>query len=182
MKQMFFLKFPFFMIKRMLTVISDSSAFSQSSLYIWKFSVHVRLKPSLKNFEHYLTSMWNKHNCIKVGTFFLALLFFGFGMKTDLFQYCGNCWIFQICWHTECSTLTASSFQIWNSSAGILSPPLALFVVMLLKNHLISHARMTGFRWVITMLWLSGSFRPLLYSFPGYSCLENFTDRGIWWV
>ena len=31
-------------------------------------------------------------------------------MKTDLFQSCGHCWVFQICWHIECSTLTASSF------------------------------------------------------------------------
>ena len=38
-------------------LISDSSAFSKSSLNIWKFSVHVLLKPSLKNFEHYLASM-----------------------------------------------------------------------------------------------------------------------------
>ena len=37
--------------------ISDSSAFSKSTLYMWKFSVHVMLKPSLKDFEHYLASM-----------------------------------------------------------------------------------------------------------------------------
>ena len=37
--------------------ISDSSAFSKSSLNIWNFSVHVLLKPSLENFEHYFTSM-----------------------------------------------------------------------------------------------------------------------------
>ena len=49
----------------------------------------------------------------------LALSFFRIGMKTDLFQSCGHCWVFQICWHIECSTLTASSFRIWNSSAGI---------------------------------------------------------------
>ena len=48
-------------------------------------------------------------------------------MKTDLFQSCGHCWVFQICWHIECSTFTASS-RIWNSSAGIPSPPLALTV------------------------------------------------------
>jgi len=34
-----------------------------------------------------------------------------------------------MCWHIECSTFTASSFRIWNSSTGIPSPPLALFVV-----------------------------------------------------
>ena len=37
-------------------LISDSSAFSKSSLYIWKFLVNVLLKPSLKDFEHYLSS------------------------------------------------------------------------------------------------------------------------------
>ena len=40
-------------------LISVSSAFSKSSLYIWKFSVHILLKPSLKDFEHKLTSMQN---------------------------------------------------------------------------------------------------------------------------
>ena len=38
-------------------LISDSSAFSKSSLNIWKFSVHILLKPNLENFEHYFTSM-----------------------------------------------------------------------------------------------------------------------------
>ena len=38
-------------------VISGSSAFSKSSLNIWKFSVHVLLKPSLRNFEHRFASM-----------------------------------------------------------------------------------------------------------------------------
>ena len=35
------------------SLISDSSAFSKSSLNIWKFTVHVLLKPGLENFEHY---------------------------------------------------------------------------------------------------------------------------------
>ena len=38
-------------------LISGFSAFSKSSLYIWKFSVHLLLKPSLEDFEHYLASM-----------------------------------------------------------------------------------------------------------------------------
>ena len=38
-------------------LISGSSAFSKSSLNIWKFSVHILLKPRLENFEHYFTSM-----------------------------------------------------------------------------------------------------------------------------
>ena len=63
----------------------------------------------------------------------MAFPFFGIGMKTDLFLSCGYCWVFQICWHIECSTLTASSFRTWNSSAGILSPLLVLFIMMLPK-------------------------------------------------
>ena len=38
-------------------LISDSSAFSKSSLNFWKFSVHVLLKPGLENFEHYFASV-----------------------------------------------------------------------------------------------------------------------------
>ena len=90
-------------------------------------------------------------------------------MKTDVFQSCGHCWVFQICWHIECSTFTAASFRIWNSSTGIPSP-LALFVVMLLKAHLTSHSRMSGSRWVITPSWLSRSWRSFLYSSSVYSC------------
>ena len=44
-------------------LISGSSAFSKSSLNIWKFSVHILLKPSLKNFEHYFASVWDECNC-----------------------------------------------------------------------------------------------------------------------
>ena len=99
----------------------------------------------------------------------LALPFFGIGMKTDLFQACGHVWVFQSCWHIECSTFTKTFFRIWNSSTGIPSPPLALFVVMLPKAHLIWHSRMSGSRWVIIPLWLSQSWRSFLYS-SVYSC------------
>ena len=47
-------------------LISGSSAFSKSSLNIWKFSVHVLLKPALENFEHYFGSMGNESNCAVV--------------------------------------------------------------------------------------------------------------------
>ena len=83
-------------------------------------------------------------------------------MKTDLFQSCGHCWVFQICWHIECSTFTASSSRIWNSLTGIPSPPLALFVVMLPKAHLTPHSRMSGSRWVIdhtiVIIWVMKIF------------------------
>ena len=51
-------------------LISSSSAFSKSNLYIWKFSVHILLKPSLKDFKHDSASMWNECNCMLVWTFF----------------------------------------------------------------------------------------------------------------
>ena len=51
-----FLDFPCFFYDpvNVGNLISDSSAFSKSSLNIWKFSVHVLLEPDLENFEHYL--------------------------------------------------------------------------------------------------------------------------------
>ena len=116
-------------------MISDSSAFSKSSLNIWNFSVHVLLKPVLKNFEHYPASMWNKCSCAAVWTFFGIAL---------LWDWNEN-WPFPVLWPLlsflnllaiECSTLTASYFRIWNSSFGILSLPLALLVVMLPKEWL----------------------------------------------
>ena len=94
-------------------------------------------------------------------------------MKTDLFQSCGHCWVFQICWHILCSIFIASSFRIWNSSTGIPSPPLALFVVMLPKTHLTSHSTMSGYRRVIIPSWLSGSWRSFLYQFSSVQSLSH---------
>ena len=51
-------------------LISGSSAFSKSSLNIWKLMVHVLLKPGLENFEHYITSLWDACNCAVVWAFF----------------------------------------------------------------------------------------------------------------
>ena len=51
-------------------LISGSSAFSKMSLNIWKFTIHVLLKPGLENFEHYFTSMWDECNCVVVWAFF----------------------------------------------------------------------------------------------------------------
>ena len=51
-------------------LISGSTAFSKSSLNIWKFTVHVLMKPGLGNFEHYFASVWDECNCAVVWTFF----------------------------------------------------------------------------------------------------------------
>ena len=78
---------------------SGSSAFSKSSLNIWKFSVHILLKLGLENFEHYFASMWDECNCAVVWTFF-GIAFFRIGMKTfpvlEPLLSCPNllaCWV-----------------------------------------------------------------------------------------
>ena len=115
-----FLEFPCFFYDPadVGNLISSSSAFLKSSLNIWKFSTHVVLKTVLKDLSITLlacemsTIVWHFEH-------FFALLYFGIRMKTDLFQVYGHCWVFQICWHVECSTLTALSFRILNSSTEI---------------------------------------------------------------
>ena len=137
-------------------LISGSSAFSKTSLNTRKFMVHVLLKPGLENFEHYFTSVWDECNCAVVWAFF-GIASLGLEWKlTWTEKSCGHCKVFQICRHIECGTFTASSFRIWNSSTGIPSPPLALFIVMLPKAYLTLHSRMSGSRWVITwvIIWV----------------------------
>ena len=59
------------MIQLMLDLISGSSAFSKSSLNIWKVTIHVLLKPGLENFEHYFASICGSLNklwhCLSLG-------------------------------------------------------------------------------------------------------------------
>ena len=137
---------------RWLNGITDSMDMSSSKLQemlknreAWRAAVH-RITKSWT-----WLSDWTKFPKIKDNNIWnIALLhrvtIFGIGVKTDLFQSCVHCWVLQTCWHIECSTFTASSSMIWNSSTGIPSPPLALFVVMLSKAHLTSHSRMSGSR------------------------------------
>ena len=133
---------------------------SQQMLAIWSLVPLPFINPACTSGSSQLTYCWNLAWRILSITLltcemstilwqfehYLALPFSGIGMKADLFQSCCYCWVFQICWHFECSTSTASSLRIWNSSAGILSPPLALFVIMLHKAPLTSHSRMSGSR------------------------------------
>ena len=78
-------------------------------------------------------------------------------MKIDLVQSCGHTWVFQICWHIECNTLLASSFRIWNTSAGIPSSALALMTAYSLGKTLmlgkIEGRRRRGWQ---RLKWLDG--------------------------
>ena len=137
-------------------LISVYSTFSKNSLNIWKFMAQVLLKHGLQNFENYFASVWDYCNCAVVWAFF------GVAFLRDWNEN----WPFPVPWPLlsfpnlldyECSTFTASSFSIWNSSSGIPSPSLALFIAMLPKpTWLHEHSRMSGSNWVITPLWLSG--------------------------
>ena len=142
-------------------------------LAIWSLVPLPFLKPAWTSWSLWFTSCWSlveNFECVRWAQLCGSLSILWHWNENWLFQSCGPSCIFQICWHIECSTFTASSIRIWNSSTDIPSPPLALFVVMLPKAHLTSHSRMFGSRWVITPLWLSGSWRFLLYSSLVYSC------------
>ena len=102
-----------------------------------------------------LLKMWDECNCVVVWAFFGIAFLWDWNEKWP-FPVLWPLLSLPICWHIECSTFTTSSFRIWNSSAGIPSPLLALFVVMLPKAHLTLHSRMSGSMWVITTFWLPG--------------------------
>ena len=69
-------------------LISSSSAFSKTSLNIWKFMVHVLLKSDLENFEHYFASTWEECNHAAVW------IFFGIGFLWDWHEN----WLFPVLW------------------------------------------------------------------------------------
>ena len=69
-------------------LISGFSAFCKPNLYIWKFSVHILLKPDFKDSEHYIVSIWSEHNCTVVWAFFGISL---------LWNWDEN-WLFPILW------------------------------------------------------------------------------------
>ena len=69
-------------------LIFGSSAFSKTSLNIWKFTVHILLKPGLENFEHYFASVWDECNCVVVLTFFSIAFVLN----------CNEYWPFPVLW------------------------------------------------------------------------------------
>ena len=86
-------------------LISGSSAFSKSSLNIWKLMVHILLKLGLENFEHYFASMWDEWN------YAVAWVFFGTAFLWD--------WIGKWTFSSPMATAEFSKF------AGILSAALS---------------------------------------------------------
>ena len=115
--------------------------FSKTSLNIWKFMIHVLLKPGLENLEHYFNSVWDECNCAVDWTFFgIAFLWdwnenWAFPVLWPLLSF-PNLLAY---WMQHLSSII--SFRILNSSTGIPLPPLALFIVMLSKPHLTSHSK-----------------------------------------
>ena len=69
-------------------LIPNSSTSSEPRLYIWKFSVHVLLKRSLKDFESNFANMWNEQNCMVIWTFFDIILLCD----------CNESWPFPVLW------------------------------------------------------------------------------------
>ena len=69
-------------------LISGCSTFSKSSLNIWKFMVHLLLKPGLENFEHYFASVWDECNCA------VSWAFFGIALLRDWNEN----WVFPVLW------------------------------------------------------------------------------------
>ena len=112
---------------------SGSPAFSKSNLYIWNVLVHILLKPTLPFFGTAILWDWNE---IWPNPELWPLLSF-----PNLLAY----------WMQHFNSIILKN----TNSAGISSPPLALFLVMLPKAHLTSCSRMSGYRWVTTLLWLS---------------------------
>ena len=87
-----FLEFPSFFYNptNIGNLISGSSVFSKSSLYVWKFSVHELLKPICRILSTTLLAC-EMRTIVRQFEHSLALPFFWIGMKTDLFQSCHHC-------------------------------------------------------------------------------------------
>ena len=135
-------------------LIFGSSAFYKPSLNIWKLLVYILLKSILENYEHVkyvklcgsLNILWH---CLSLELEW-KLTFSSPVATAEFAKFAGI---------LNVALSQHHFFRIWNSSTGIPSPPLPLFVVMLPKARLTSHSIMYGSRWVITLLWLSGSWR-----------------------
>ena len=162
---MFFLEFSCFSYDptNVENLISGSSAFSKSSLNIWKFSVHIRLKLGLENFEHYFASVWEECNCVVVWTFFGIAL---------LWDWNEN-WPFPVLWPLmsfpnllAILSVALSQHHLFRFEIAQLEFDhlhLALFIVMLPKARLTLQSRISDSKWLIIPSWLSGSWRSFSF-------------------
>ena len=80
---------------------------SSQFMYCWSLAWRI-LSIILIMCEMSAVVQWFEHS--------LALPFFGIVMKTNLFQSCGHCWVFQICWHIEFYRRYPTSMEHWTSS------------------------------------------------------------------
>ena len=154
---------------RWLNGITDSMDMSLCNSWSWWWTGGLASFSPWTWLSDWTDLNWDEQNCMIVWAF-LGIAFLWDGNEN---------WPFPVLWPPlfskfagifSAAFFTASSFRIWNSSPGIPSPPLALFVVMLPKSHLTLHSRMSGSRWVITLSWLSGLWRSFLYCSSVYSC------------
>ena len=144
-------------------LISGSSAFSKSSLNIWKFMVYVLLKSDLEIFEHYFASVWDECNCAVV------LILFGFAFLWDWNEN----WPSPVLWSLlSFPNLLAYWVHLYYFTCIYIWLPWWLS-----SKESACSAGDTG---SITALGRSpggGHGNP-----HQYSCLENPMDRGAWWA
>ena len=98
-------------------LISCSSAFSKTSLNIWRSTVHVLLKPGLENFENYFTSTWDECNCE------IVLAFFGIAFLWDWNEN----WNFPAVWPllsptSDTPTIKTSTWKMIPQISGLWRP------------------------------------------------------------
>ena len=153
-------------------LISGSSAFSKSSLNIWKFTVHVLLKPGLENFEHYYISMWDESNCEVVWAFFgIAFLW-----DSDSKSVCLQCkrpgfylWVWKIPWRRKWQPIPVLlPGKSHGQSGQVGCRPWGCWELDMTEQ--------LPFHFSLSCIG-EGNGNPLQYS-----CLENHRDGGAWWA
>ena len=122
----------------------------------------------------------------------LALFFWEDWNENWIFQSHGSCWVFQIYWHIDCSTSTASSFRTWNNSPGIPSLPLALFIVMFpiyINKQIIqteNQQENTGLKWHIKSYgikwYVHRSCHPNVRVYILFNCTWNIPHLLLLWM
>ena len=152
----------FSMFQQMLAIwFSGSPAFSKFSLNIWKFSVHILLKPGLENFEHYFAGMWDKCNCAVVWTFF-GIAF--------LWDWTEN-WLFPVLWPLlSFPNLLAYWVQHFHSQISPPTLPIVVFpwTVFLLTSIMNNFFFNMGFlKWHVYLhsSWGSIPWAPAVHNF-----------------